>query len=187
MAGIVRFLTRRRGGNGWHWTDIVTWVWLIGGLVTDVRPRRLAGRFLLQDTGRARRVPALPPALCDTGSDGRRVTTSRCPSIPSPCPTGQTEKLAEVRRIGLVAQMVDPANPGEIVKVNIANRRPVETVSFAICQLHRALHPLRLPALPVEFGVRDDHGDADHAARQLHGGLRALEIPVPRPRRRHAC
>lgn len=25
---LIPFLTRRRGRNGWHWTDVVTWVWL---------------------------------------------------------------------------------------------------------------------------------------------------------------
>ena len=28
----LAFLTRRRGGRGWHWTDVVTWAWLVGGL-----------------------------------------------------------------------------------------------------------------------------------------------------------
>ena len=40
-------------------------------------------------------------------------------------------RLAEVRRIGLVSQMVDPADPAEIVKVNIGDRVPVRAVGFA--------------------------------------------------------
>ncbi len=35
---------------------------------------------------------------------------------------GQTARLAQVRRIGLEAQLVDPVNPGEIIKVPIDNR-----------------------------------------------------------------
>jgi len=35
---MIRFLTRRRGGRGWHWTDIVTWLWLVGGLVIMFGP-----------------------------------------------------------------------------------------------------------------------------------------------------
>ena len=45
---------------------------------------------------------------------------------------GSEATLAEVRRIGVVSQMVDPAKPGEIVKVNIANRTPVRQMSFAL-------------------------------------------------------
>src|SRR5690606_31863558 len=44
---------------------------------------------------------------------------------------GSVRVLAEVRRIGIVAQMVDPDAPGEIVKVNINDRKPQRSVSFA--------------------------------------------------------
>jgi alpha-1,4-digalacturonate transport system permease protein len=46
-------------------------------------------------------------------------------------PDGGTIVLAEVRRIGLLSQMVDPQDPGEIVKVNIADRKPLRALSFA--------------------------------------------------------
>jgi alpha-1,4-digalacturonate transport system permease protein len=45
---------------------------------------------------------------------------------------GSTQTLAQVRRIGLEAQMVDPANPEEIIKVNINQRQPVESVYFGL-------------------------------------------------------
>ena len=45
---------------------------------------------------------------------------------------GSVRVLAEVRRIGMVAQMVDPANPGEIVRVNIKDRTPKRSINFAI-------------------------------------------------------
>jgi hypothetical protein len=38
MSAIARFVFRRRGGKGWHWTDIVTWVWLLGGLLVMFGP-----------------------------------------------------------------------------------------------------------------------------------------------------
>jgi len=46
-------------------------------------------------------------------------------------PDGSAKVLAEVRRIGIVSQMVDPENPAEIVKVNISERKPVRTLSLA--------------------------------------------------------
>ena len=45
---------------------------------------------------------------------------------------GSTVQMAQVRRIGLEAQLVDPANPGEIVKVNINDRQPVERIVFSL-------------------------------------------------------
>jgi ABC-type glycerol-3-phosphate transport system permease component len=38
MSALTRFVFRRRGGKGWHWTDIVTWIWLAGGLLLMFGP-----------------------------------------------------------------------------------------------------------------------------------------------------
>ncbi len=46
-------------------------------------------------------------------------------------PDGSNRVLAEVRRIGIIGQMVDPKQPGEIVKANIKDRTPVRQVEFA--------------------------------------------------------
>jgi len=45
---------------------------------------------------------------------------------------GSVQTLAQVRRIGLEAQLVDPVNPGEIIKANINTREPVEKVHFGL-------------------------------------------------------
>lgn len=46
---------------------------------------------------------------------------------------GEVKQLAQVRRIGIQAQMIDPANPGgEIIKVNINDRVPIESISFGL-------------------------------------------------------
>ncbi len=44
---------------------------------------------------------------------------------------GVQMEMAQVRRVGIEAQMVDPANPDEIVEVNIDQREPVREVSLA--------------------------------------------------------
>ena len=45
---------------------------------------------------------------------------------------GSVRELAQVRRVGIEAQMVDPANPSaERVKVNIRQREPVEELRLA--------------------------------------------------------
>ena len=44
---------------------------------------------------------------------------------------GETKQLAQIRRVGIQAQMIDPANPGAgKIKVNIKERTPVESISF---------------------------------------------------------
>lgn len=44
---------------------------------------------------------------------------------------GVVKQLAQVRRVGIQAQMIDPANPaGEKIKVNIKERVPIESISF---------------------------------------------------------
>jgi alpha-1,4-digalacturonate transport system permease protein len=131
MSRAVEFVLRRKGGQGWHWTDIVTWIWLVGGLLIMFGPAFwLTASSFKSPAALAEFPPAILPYITQkvtvdgydrpldlfdvTLEDGRKAT------------------LAEVRRIGVVAQMVDPAKPGEIVKVNIANRTPVRKVSFAV-------------------------------------------------------
>jgi alpha-1,4-digalacturonate transport system permease protein len=45
---------------------------------------------------------------------------------------GSVRQLAQVRRVGIEAQMIDPANPDEIIGVNIDQRAPVEEVYFGL-------------------------------------------------------
>jgi alpha-1,4-digalacturonate transport system permease protein len=45
---------------------------------------------------------------------------------------GSVVQLAQVRRIGLEGQMIDPSNPEEIIKVHIDDREPVERVVFSL-------------------------------------------------------
>ena len=45
---------------------------------------------------------------------------------------GTVRQLAQVRRVGIEAQMIDPANPEEIIRVNINQRVPVEAVYFGL-------------------------------------------------------
>jgi alpha-1,4-digalacturonate transport system permease protein len=44
---------------------------------------------------------------------------------------GSTQRLAQIRRIGIEAQMIDPANPEEVIKVNINSRTEIQKIRFA--------------------------------------------------------
>jgi alpha-1,4-digalacturonate transport system permease protein len=44
---------------------------------------------------------------------------------------GSTQRLAQIRRVGIEAQMIDYTNPGEVIKVNINSRTEVQKLEFA--------------------------------------------------------
>jgi len=130
MSAVSKFLFRRRGGNVWHWTDIVTWVWLIGGLIIMFGP---ALWLVFSSFKSPAQLAEFPPTILPYVSQQAEVEGYDKPLnlYDVTLPDGSTRVLAEVRRIGIVAQMVDPADPGEIIKVNIAERTPVRKVGFA--------------------------------------------------------
>ena len=134
MGSVARFIFRRRGasgtGKGWHWTDIVTWIWLVGGLLIMFGPAVwLAFSSFKTPAGLAEFPPTILPYVT------QQVTVEGYDKplalYQATMPDGTVRELAEVRRIGILSQMVDPQAPGEIIKVNIADREPVRTMSFA--------------------------------------------------------
>lgn len=130
MAGVVSFLTRRRGGDRWHWTDVATWVWLIGGLLIIFGP---AVWLVLSSFKTPAALSAFPPSILPYVTQEVQVEgfDKPLPLYEVTLPDGTTAQMAEKRRVGVIAQMIDPKNPGEVVKVNIKDRKPVEMVEFA--------------------------------------------------------
>jgi alpha-1,4-digalacturonate transport system permease protein len=130
MGNALRFLTRRKGGKGWHWTDIVTWVWLIGGLIVMFGP---AVWLTFSSFKTPAALAEFPPSILPYVTQQVAVEGYEKPLslFEAKMPDGSTRVLAEVRRIGIVAQMVDPKAPGEIIRVNIADREPLREISFA--------------------------------------------------------
>jgi len=125
----MTFLLQRRGGKGWHWTDIVTFLWLGAGLVVMFGPALwLVLSSFKSPAGLAEFPPTLLPYQARTA-----VVEGHANPLPLFVVTDAagSRTLAELRRVGTVAQMVDPANPAEIVRVNIADREPVRSVGFA--------------------------------------------------------
>lgn len=130
MSRVVTFLTRRRGGRGWHWTDIVSWLWLLGGVVIMFGPA-------VWLVGSSFKTPAqlaeFPPTIMPYVSQQATVEGYDKPLAlyRVKLPDGSSKVLAEVRRIGIMAQMVDPQAPNDVVKINIADRQPVREIGFA--------------------------------------------------------
>lgn len=129
MNRLFSFLTRRRAGAQWDWTDVVTFVWLGAGLFIIFGP---ALWLVLSSFKSPAQLSEFPPTLLPY--EARTVAVE---GYDNPLPlyavtdaTG-THALAEIRRVGTVAQMVDPADPGTIQKVNIADRVPDRAIGFS--------------------------------------------------------
>ena len=127
MARIGAFLTRTRGRNGkLHWTDWLSYaylgvavlmmfgpvVWLVlSSFKTEADLQRFPPRLLpyTQETVVVDGQAAPLPAYVD--KDGR--------------------KFGMVRRIGLVAQVVDPTKPAEVLKMPFNELKSAEKVALA--------------------------------------------------------
>jgi alpha-1,4-digalacturonate transport system permease protein len=129
MSTITEFLTKTRGRKQPDLTDIITYLYLALGTLLMFGP---VVWLVLSSFKTPAEIATFPPRLLPY-----RQETVEVEGYDEPLPLyevtlddGSTAVMAQARRIGLEAQMVDPANPDEIVKVNIENREPVESVSF---------------------------------------------------------
>ena len=129
---IVRFLTRRKGGTSWHWTDVATYVWLIGGFILMFGP---AIWLILSSFKSPAQLAEFPPSLLPYQQEiievVRQDEAKELPLFIVETQGEPAQVLAEIRRIGTTSQMVDPENPEEVIKVNINDRTPLRHVGFA--------------------------------------------------------
>lgn len=131
MSGIAAFLTRRRGGQAWHFTDVLAVIWLAAGLLLMFGP---AVWLALSSFKTPAALIEFPPTLLplDTRTEIVEGYDEPLPLYEVAAADGGSRVLAQVRRIGAVAQMVDPQAPGEIIKVPINERKPVRELRFAV-------------------------------------------------------
>jgi alpha-1,4-digalacturonate transport system permease protein len=124
---IARMLTARRGGAGFDWTDWASYAYLIGGVILMFGPVLWLG---LSSVKSQAGLDVYPPTLLPWEQQQAVVAGHDAPlplfKITAGDHAGQT--LAEVRRIGLQAQMVDPAAPQTIIRVPVADRDKVMRV-----------------------------------------------------------
>jgi alpha-1,4-digalacturonate transport system permease protein len=130
MTTVARFLTRRRsdrrpGRRGrLTVTDVLTYGYLIAGVLVMFGP---VAWLVLSSFKTPANLLEFPPTLLPLAHE-----TVAVPGYAQPLPLyevtfedGTTARLAQVRRVGLMAQMVDPAEPDEILQVPIAQRSAV--------------------------------------------------------------
>jgi alpha-1,4-digalacturonate transport system permease protein len=131
MSTVFGFLTRTRGRSRLHFTDIFTYLYLTFGVLLMFGPVLW---LVLSSFKTSAEVAKFPPRIWPY-----RQETIEIEGYDEPLALyevtledGSTAEMAQVRRIGLEAQMIDPANPSEIVKVHINDRQPVERIVFSL-------------------------------------------------------
>lgn len=131
MSSILESLRLTKGRKRLDFTDIISYVYLGMGVLLMFVP---IVWLVLSSFKTSGEIVKFPPRLLPY-----RQETVAVEGYEQPLPLyivtfedGSTQTLAQVRRIGLEAQMVDPASPEEIIKVNINQRQPVESVYFGL-------------------------------------------------------
>lgn len=131
MSEVWSFLTRTRGRRGPDITDLFSYLYLFLGTVLMFGP---VIWLVLSSFKTSGEIVKFPPRLLPY-----RQETVVVEGYEEPLPLynvtledGSTVQLAQVRRIGLEAQLIDPAAPEELIKVHIDDREPVEYVSFGL-------------------------------------------------------
>ena len=130
---VANFLLRTRGRHRLHWTDVVTYVYLVLGLVVMFAP---VSWLVMSSFKSESAISQFPPTFLPYSQQ-----TVTVPGFDKPLPLFEvlnTEDqsappvvMAQARRIGIMAAMVDPKQPEVQVKVNVDDRVPVNELDFA--------------------------------------------------------
>jgi alpha-1,4-digalacturonate transport system permease protein len=127
---MLTFLSRRRGRKRLHISDVLTYLYLLTGVVVMFGPVLwvVFSSFKTQSA-----LIEFPPKLLPYSE-----RTVEVEGYDEPLPLyvvttedGSERTLAQVRRVGIEAQLVDPENPDEIIKVPIDQREPVRELKLA--------------------------------------------------------
>ncbi|MDO1585278.1 carbohydrate ABC transporter permease [Rhizobium oryzicola] len=125
----IAFLTRTRRPGRIDITDILSWVWLIGGTLIVLIPVVWAGLSSLKP---AAEITRFPPSLLPHAAVQKSVPGFEQPlSLWNVTIDGQQKQMAMVRRIGLKAQMVDPDKPGPPISVDVKEMTQVQRLTVA--------------------------------------------------------
>lgn len=130
-SAVMALLTARRGRGGrLHWTDVFSYGYLALGVLLMFGPVLwlVMSSFKTQAA-----LQEFPPTFLPLGQISVQVDgyDAPLPLFETTLEDGTVRRLAQVRRIGIVSQMVDPENPGETIRVPINAREPVREFRLA--------------------------------------------------------
>lgn len=143
--GVIELLSRTRGKGRLHWTDWVAYAYLVLGVFLMFGP---VVWVVLSSFKSEAQLMEFPPTALPYGQVSVRVEgfEEPLPLFRVRLPDGSVKEMAQIRRIGIQAQMVDPAAPGTLVRVNVADREPVRALALATenyTELFERFHFLR--------------------------------------------
>ncbi|WP_282078268.1 carbohydrate ABC transporter permease [Epibacterium ulvae] len=130
MRNLWTMLTATRGKTRLHWTDWVSYGYLIMGIFLMFGPVLW---LVLSSFKTEAALERFPPTLLPYTQQTVAVEGYDDPLPLFKMTAGEYEgrTLAQLRRVGLQAQMIDPAKPDERLRVSINDREPVEEIYLA--------------------------------------------------------
>ncbi|MCB2008926.1 MAG: carbohydrate ABC transporter permease, partial [Rhodoferax sp.] len=125
------FLTRTHGRGRMDWTDWLSYAYLALGLFTMFAPVL----WLVMSSFKSEAaISQFPPTFLPYTQKSVQVAgyDKPLPLFMTRDDKGEVRPMAQVRRIGIMATMVDPADPEQQVRVNINDRTPINELQFAL-------------------------------------------------------
>jgi alpha-1,4-digalacturonate transport system permease protein len=126
----LNFLLKTRGRRQLHWTDTVSYLYLVVGLFMMFAP---VVWLVMSSFKTEAAIAQFPPSFLPYSQKSVSV-----PGHDKPLPLftvtmedGSKREMVQINRIGIKANMVDPAQPEERISVNINQRQPVNELKWA--------------------------------------------------------
>ena len=128
---IGSLLTATRGRGKLHWTDIFSYAYLLMGVFLMFGP---VVWLVLSSFKTPAGLVEFPPTFLPLGQIEVAVEgyDKPLPLFRATLEDGTTKDLAQIRRIGIVSQMVDPENPADTYRISINDREPVREFRLAL-------------------------------------------------------
>ncbi|MCB0043837.1 MAG: carbohydrate ABC transporter permease [Caldilineaceae bacterium] len=129
-TNVGEFLTRTRGRRRWDVTDVIAYLYLAFGTLLMFLPVLW---LVLSSFKTPAALVKFPPSILPYNQEMAAVEgyDEPLPLFTVTREDGSTAQMVQIRRVGIEAQMADPANPADVISVNINDREPVEKLSLA--------------------------------------------------------
>jgi alpha-1,4-digalacturonate transport system permease protein len=126
---IVRLLFRTRGHKRLHISDILMYAYLTFGTILMFGPVLWGLVSSFKTPAELAKFPPsfLPYANQTIAVEGYEQPLSLYTVIMD---DGSVKELAQVRRIGIQAQLIDPTHPSELIKVHVNQTEPVRSLAL---------------------------------------------------------
>jgi alpha-1,4-digalacturonate transport system permease protein len=124
MASLTTFLTRTRGVGRLHWTDWFSYIYLGFGVVIMLMP---VIWMTISSFKTETQLLEYPPRFLPYGQIETEIEGYDDPLPVFVVTQGDLEgdKLAQVRRVGIESQLIDPDHPEELIRLPLDAREPV--------------------------------------------------------------